>query len=253
MMLLLAGSLLLPVPGALAQKGSDTKTPAKNQAKSPNNSPKPRKKLRERISIVYPRFNHPRVSEHTLYIVRTTIENLPAHIYQILDEGGAAVFVGTNPLDKFPDSLKVVHPADGHLFCNEPGRTYKREMYIWERALAEPGYPDVGGVRTDADIKLATLMQCAHALDDCLENLSREKAYLTLYKQDIASMSPQLRSELSLYVADRPDSPMEAFGEILMLLTGARTPLSDKIKAGFPRARMWVDSTIKAIKPANSR
>lgn len=252
-MLLLAGSLLLPFPGALAQKGSETKTPAKNHAKSPNNSPKPRKKLRERISIVYPRFSHPRVSEHTLYIVRTTIENLPAHIYQILDEGGATVFVGTNPLDKFPDSLKVVHPADGHLFCNEPGRTYKREMYIWERALAEPGYPDVGGVRTDADIKLATLMQCAHALDDCLENLSREKAYLTLYKQDIASMKPQLRSELSLYVADRPDAPMEAFGEILMLLTGARTPLSDKIKAGFPRARMWVDSTIKAIKPANSR
>lgn len=252
-MLLLAGSLLLPVPGALAQKGSDTKTPAKNQAKSPNYSPKPRKKLSERISIVYPRFSHPRVSEHTLYIVRTTIENLPAHIYQILDEGGATVFVGTNPLDKFPDSLKVVHPADGHLFCNEPGRTYKREMYIWERALAEPGYPDVGGVRTDTDIKLATLMQCAHALDDCLENLSREKAYLALYKQDIASMDPQLRSELSLYVADRPDAPMEAFGEILMLLTGARTPLSDKIKAGFPRARMWVDSTIKAIKPANSR
>lgn len=248
-MLLLAGCFLLPAPGALAQKNSAAKT----QAKSPNNSPGPRKKLRERITIIYPRFNHPRVSEHTLYVVRTTIESLPAHIYQILDEGGATIYVGTNPLDKFPDSLKGVHPADGHLFCNEPGRTYKREMYIWERALAEPGYPEVGGVRTDADIKRATLMQCAHALDDCLENLSRNKAYLALYKQDIASMNAQLRSELSLYVADRPDAPMEAFGEIFLLLAGERTSLSDKIKAGFPRARMWVDSTIKAIKPANSR
>ena len=252
-MLLLAGCLMLPAPLAFAQKNSAAKSQAKNPAKSQSNAPGPRKKLRERISIVYPRFNHPRVSEHTLYLVRTTIESLPAHIYQILDEGGATVYVGTNPLDRFPDSLKGAHPADGHLFCNEPGRTYKREMYIWERALAEPGYPEVGGVRTDADIKRATLMQCAHALDDCLENLSRNKAYLALYKQDIASMNPQLRSELSLYIADRPDAPMEAFGEIFLLLAGERTQLSDKIKAGFPRARMWVDSTIKAIKPANSR
>lgn len=208
-----------------------------------------RKELWERVSIVYPRFNHPRVSDNTLRIVRTTLKNLPAHIYKVLNEGGATVYVGTNPLDQFPDSLKVVHPVDKHPFCNEPGRTYGKKMYIWERALANPGHKEVGGVRTDKDIRLATLMQCAHALDHCLEGLSKNKSYLTMYKQDIESMSPGLRAELSLFTSARPDAPMETFGEILLLLTGAKTPLMEKIRTGFPRSRMWVNSTIKRIKP----
>jgi len=207
------------------------------------------KELKERITVVAPRFGHPSVSRNTVKVVRQTIEELPDHIYRILDQAGARVFVATNPLDQFPDILNLRHPADGHLVCNEPGRTYESRMFVYERALEEPGSRHVGGIRTESDIKLATRMQCAHALDYCLEGASKDPGFRTMFKQDVASMNPDLADDLKLYTHEGDVGPMETFGEIALLLMGANTPNGPKIREAFPRSRMWVDAMLKKTAP----
>ncbi|MBK9145993.1 MAG: tetratricopeptide repeat protein [Candidatus Melainabacteria bacterium] len=207
------------------------------------------KELKDRITVVAPRFGHPSVSRNTVNVVRKTIEELPVHIYRILDQAGARVFVATNPLDQFPDILDLRHPADGHLVCNEPGRTYESKMFVYERALEEPGSRHVGGIRTDSDIRLATRMQCAHALDYCLEGASKDPGFRRMFKQDVEAMNPDLAEDLKLYTHAGDAGPMETFGEVALLLMGASTPNGPKIREAFPRTRMWVDAMLKKTAP----
>ncbi|MCA9805299.1 MAG: hypothetical protein KC777_25190 [Cyanobacteria bacterium HKST-UBA02] len=233
----------------LSKLGKFDKSNSKNADSPAARAQEKPKELKERITVVAPRFGHPSVSRNTVKVVRKTIEELPVHIYRILDQAGARVFVATNPLDQFPDILNLKHPADGHLVCNEPGRTYESKMFVYERALEEPGSRHVGGIRTESDIKLATRMQCAHALDYCLEGASKDPGFRTMFKQDVASMNPDLAEDLKVYTHEGDVGPMETFGEIALLLMGASTPNGPKIREAFPRTRMWVDAMLKKTAP----
>lgn len=90
--------------------------------------------LSNRIAIIPPKSSHPPVNPAVLPAVRTALSQLPGSIYRLLDEKGATVTIAPNIEDKWPGSGDCAKPdvADGTL-GEEPGRTYGRDVHIYER------------------------------------------------------------------------------------------------------------------------
>lgn len=230
--------------GALRKFGVSSSAKTKmSSGNQPSNA-----SLLKRIRIIPPRFGHPRVSQNTIKIVRGTIANLPKRMYRILDEGGAKLYIGSNMIDQWPDSLNGRHPADGHLYCNEPGRTYDLDMYIFERPLARDGHTDLGRAWDDKVIRLSVYVQCAHALDYLMEHLSNDVDFQKFYNQDLKSIPPGLAARLPVESAGTHNARIQTFSEIMVSEMGLDTPKGSMMKRAFPRTRMFIKDSIKRIK-----
>lgn len=199
------------------------------------------------INIIPPKFDHPPVNKKTIQTVKGLIAGLPKKMYQILDEGGAKLHIGPNMLDRWPDALDGRHIADGHLYCNEPGRTYDKDMYIFERPLARTGSRQLGKIWSDKVLKHSVYNQCAHALDYMMGHFSSSREFKDLYRKDLKSMPHKLKSKLRVETAGTRNGRIQTFAEIVVFEMGLDSNRGLFVKKAFPKTTVFVRDSIKKI------
>ncbi|MBX9939343.1 MAG: hypothetical protein K2Y32_08830 [Candidatus Obscuribacterales bacterium] len=203
--------------------------------------------LEDRITIIPARFGHAPVDRRTVGIVRDVVKKLPPNIYKILDRGGAQIFVTPNLIDKFPDAVQAKHPTLGHYLSEEFGRTYGKDIYICERISSEPGATDLQAPLHEETIRATTYTQLSHALDCCLEMLSKDAQYLKLYRQDVADSESSSAEDLRLYMSKDENGAKETFSGLVAGMMGANTHITRFLESNFPRAKAWIKARIELL------
>lgn len=192
--------------------------------------------FRERVVEIEPKFGHSRVQRATLAMVSETLGRLPSNIYKILDEGGATVNVGPNIIDKWPGSGDGVKPgAPNMVMGEEPGRTYGRDVHIYESEIIR-GTTELKAPRSSQAIRNLLLHELGHAVEDCLGGFSGQQEVIALFNQDIADMSDDARSRLSYYT----QACAEACAEIFAGLTGSQASSAELSLQSFPRLKGYL-------------
>ena len=203
--------------------------------------------LEDRITIIAPRFGHAPVDRRTAAIVRDVVKKLPTNIYKILDRGGAQIFVTPNLIDKFPDAVQAKHPTLGHYLSEEFGRTYGKDIYICERISSDPGATDLQAPLHEETIRATAYTQLSHALDCCLEMLSKDPQYLKLYRQDVADCENSSSEDLKLYLSKDENGAKETFSGLVAGMMGANTHITRLLESNFPRAKAWIKARIELL------
>ncbi|OPZ90591.1 MAG: hypothetical protein BWY75_00664 [bacterium ADurb.Bin425] len=203
--------------------------------------------LEDRITIIAPRFGHAPVDRRTAAIVRDVVKKLPTNIYKILDRGGAQIFVTPNLIDKFPDAVQAKHPTLGHYLSEEFGRTYGKDIYICERVSSDPGATDLQAPLHEETIRATAYTQLSHALDCCLEMLSKDPQYLKLYRQDVADCENSSSEDLKLYLSKDENGAKETFSGLVAGMMGANTHITRLLESNFPRAKAWIKARIELL------
>lgn len=248
----LAGSFAQTGAGAGAGTGTGgaataSQTSPVSGSNTSGQSAKQTAALEDRITIIAPRFGHAPVDRRTAAIVRDVVKKLPTNIYKILDRGGAQIFVTPNLIDKFPDAVQAKHPTLGHYLSEEFGRTYGKDIYICERISSDPGATDLQAPLHEETIRATAYTQLSHALDCCLEMLSKDPQYLKLYRQDVADCENSSSEDLKLYLSKDENGAKETFSGLVAGMMGANTHITRLLESNFPRAKAWIKARIELL------
>lgn len=249
---ILAGSFAQTGAGAGAGTGTGgaataSQTSPVSGSNTSGQSAKQTAALEDRITIIAPRFGHAPVDRRTAAIVRDVVKKLPTNIYKILDRGGAQIFVTPNLIDKFPDAVQAKHPTLGHYLSEEFGRTYGKDIYICERISSDPGATDLQAPLHEETIRATAYTQLSHALDCCLEMLSKDPQYLKLYRQDVADCENSSSEDLKLYLSKDENGAKETFSGLVAGMMGANTHITRLLESNFPRAKAWIKARIELL------
>jgi len=219
--------------------GGAAKSAAAPVASAPGSS------FRSRIEIIQPRDGHPAVSASTIAVIRGAINSLPTNLYQILDKNGAKIFIGPNIIDKWPESLNDAKPGSpGETLAEEPGRTYGRDIYVYERKVLMKGSRALGDVYPPESIKAEFLYQVGHALDDCLGGFSKDPSLRIQYKMDCDSVGDDVREALAFYTQGGDAGASEACAASVMTLLGGKKRNSETVNRVFRRTQAWVKAKL---------
>jgi len=247
----LAGSFAQSGAGTGTGTGTGAATASQTSPVSVSNSggqsAKQTAALEDRITTIAPRFGHAPVDRRTTAIVRDVVKKLPTNIYKILDRGGAQIFVTPNLIDKFPDAVQAKHPTLGHYLSEEFGRTYGKDIYISERVSSDPGATDLQAPLHEETIRATAYTQLSHALDCCLEMLSKDPQYLKLYRQDVADCENSGSDDLKLYLSKDENGAKETFSGLVAGMMGANTHITRLLESNFPRAKAWIKARIELL------
>jgi len=203
--------------------------------------------FRTRIEIIPPRDGHPAVSAQTVALIRRVIDGLPSNVYKVLDQKGARVFLGPNIIDKWPDSLNDAKPGSpGETLPEEPGRTYGRDIYIYERKIVNKGSRELADPYPSDDIKAFFLHEVGHAVDDCLGVYSKDPSLKVQYKMDCDSLGEDQREGLSYYLQGNGGDAgaAEACAESVMIMLGGSKRNSENVSRAFRRTSAWVKAKL---------
>lgn len=149
-----------------------------------------------RISILPPKFEHPAVSTSMITTVQNAIIQLPKGIRKILDDGGAQIILAPNISDKWPQS--VTDEGLGY----DKGRTYGREMYVFERQIEKDRDPSELGPAWGAnDIKINFYTQVGLAVLD-ITGVCKQKDVIAAYKADCQNVPDELRDSYRVFLQD---------------------------------------------------
>jgi tetratricopeptide (TPR) repeat protein len=202
--------------------------------------------LDERVNIVPPKFGHPEVSSHTVTLVKSMVRSLPINIYKIMNQAHVMINVTPNLIDRFPDAVQFKHPTLGHFLSDEYGRTYGKDIYICERVVTEPGGTVLQSPLSDETIKSTVYTQFSHALDCCLEFPSRDRLFLTMYRQDL-EQADRTNADLRGYTINEELGTNEVFGGLAAGMMGNNTHITQLLETNFPRCKAWIKARIDAI------
>ncbi len=202
--------------------------------------------LKQRITIIPPRFNHKPVAPSTVAVVRGVVAQLPPTIYQILNERGTQIFVEPNLIDKFPNAVSEKHAVLGHYLSQETGRTYGVDVYIYERIAVEGGSTELREPFSQAVLRANTYNLLGHALDTCLEMPSTEEKFRRIYRQDAAAVDPDRRAKLRDYLLDEETCAKEVFSALAASIMGDVT-VEKELNRAFPRCRAWIEARIAQL------
>lgn len=202
--------------------------------------------LSEGVYVVPAKFGHPEVNSHTVTLIRSMVRALPGNIYKIMDQAHVVINVTPNLIDRFPEAVQHKHPTLGHYFSEEYGRTYGKDIYICERVITEPGGTVLQSPLSDETIKATAYTQFSHALDCCLEFPSKDKLFLTLYRQDL-EQADRSNPDLKPYIANDDLGTNEVFGGLAAGMMGNNTHITRMLETNFPRCKAWIKSRIDAI------
>lgn len=188
----------------------------------------------DRVYIIPPLNNHPPVSRTTYDAVRSAISRLPKKIYHLLDDTSTTVYLAPNIIDKWPKAGDDPKPDMPNVTLGEePGRTYGREIYLYEREK-ERGTTNLKEARTTAFIVRILYQQLGHSIDDVLKQPSTDPAFRAALAADIENMSNQEKRGLAYFCV-----PMECFAECTGSLIGDPSGEENNSKY-FPQAKAWV-------------
>jgi tetratricopeptide (TPR) repeat protein len=201
-----------------------------------------KQELISKLVVIEPKFGHPKVSQHSIEIVKSAIRRLDPRISKIFVDSGTSITIAPNTLDRWPegggDTVNI--PGEDQLLAEAGGQTYHRDnmgpdINIFERQivrgtkrLKEPG-PDDSLFRT-------SLHEMGHAVDD-LQKLSKDSTFLAAHAQDVKELSSDDRTQYHYFT-----TPMEACAEITGGLIGhneADSETSNVIRC-FPRSAKWL-------------
>jgi len=172
--------------------------------------------LIERIIIVPPLAGHPAVSASMIAAVRAALLKYPRHIYKYLEDGGATINLSPNIEDRWPGSGdgKKETVKDGTM-GEEPGRTYGRDCYVYEREKVR-GKNVLKEARSTKQIIYCLDHEVGHAIDDISGVLSKSPEFLVAMKQDMSRMPQDVKERGDYFTV-----PAEAFAESTgVLLSG---------------------------------
>ncbi|MBS2006987.1 MAG: hypothetical protein JST01_08100 [Cyanobacteria bacterium SZAS TMP-1] len=241
-----------PKPGATKPSAPGGKAPA---ATTPGAAPAAtavaaptagKVEFKSRIEIIPPRDGHPAVSAQMIETIRRTISSLPPSIYKILDQGSARVFLGPNIIDKWPDALDDPKPGSaGETLAMEPGRTYGRDIYIYERSIATKGSRELGEPYSSDDIRSYFLHEVGHAVDDCLGVYSKDPGLKAAYKMDCEGLGEDTREQLSYYMQGGDAGAAEVCAETVQMFLGGHKHDNDAVARAFRRSQAWVKAKLK--------
>lgn len=202
--------------------------------------------LKYRITIIPPRDLHIAVSAQTIAMVKQTIDRLPKSILKVLDDGGVKVFIGPNILDKWPNSINDIKPGQDNITLpEESGRTYGRDIYLYERPVAARGSRDLGDVRPLVELQANFLHEIGHALDDCLGLYSRDANFQAEYRVDASSVGGENKAALSNYFLEGDFGAAEVCAESAGILLGGKHKDNDLFTRNFRRSEEWVKAKLK--------
>lgn len=200
--------------------------------------------FKNRITIIPPKFGHQPVSANTVSTVRTTLAGLPPHIYKVLDENHAMVFVAPNIIDKWPEALNGPKKGEpGLTLDREISHTYGRDIYVYERAVVHDY--ELGPARSNQEIVHAVLTQIGHAFNDCLGVYSNKPDLQALYKMDVSEMSDADRSDLHYFLQPGNQGPAETCAHLTAVYLGSKDGLVNKLPAAFPRTARYVKAQLR--------
>lgn len=224
---------------------TSTTTPTTPPATTTTDTPANQVPFKHRINVVPPQYDHPPVSESTINTVRGILDNLPPHVYETLDTGGATVNVAPNITDRWPDMLKSKLDDQGLHLAQDAARCYGKDVYIYERQLIA-GTTRVGDIAFDSESVTNVLKhELGHALDDCMGTFTKGDEMLGVYNRDLSSMSDELKNRLWYYTKPGWTGAREAFAETFAGILGAQGKDTEQVRNGFPLLREWVRNKLK--------
>lgn len=223
-----------PAPEAAAAVGSPVQ-PASGSSTSA------RIPFKDRLIIVPPLAGHPPVSQSMQAAVKSAMLRLPAHIYKILDDGGATVNLAPNIEDKWPGSGDGDKPrAEGTTLGEEPGRTYDHHCYIYERKKLRGGGNELGEARPTREIIAIFYHELGHAIDDCAGKLSEDPKLRAQFQLDLDNMPASVSGTISYYTV-----VSEGLPEVIAGLLGADGHSTATCMEAMPRTKYWLKQKLK--------
>ena len=195
-----------------------------------------------RVAIIDPTIQgHPPVSDITVRAIKTSISRLPRHIYKILNDNNAKVFIGPNIIDKWPDALNTSKPGMEHLtLARERARCYGRDIYIWERPTLI-GSKKLGPRESTQKIQREILYQFGHAVDDCLGPMWEDKNFRKEYDLDKKDIDSKSKKILKYYLQPNYKGCGEVIASVICEYLGGRA--NQRVNRYFPRSKHWVVRT----------
>ena len=189
--------------------------------------------LIERIIIVPPLEGHPAVSASMIAAVRAAILKYPRHIYKYLEDGGATINLAPNIEDRWPGSGdgKKETVKDGTM-GEEPGRTYGRDCYVYEREKVR-GKNVLKAARSTESIIYCLDHEIGHAIDDISGALSKTPEFMVAMKQDLSRMPQDVKDRGDYFVV-----PAEAFAESTGVLLSGDT--NNEVVQYLPMVRSYL-------------
>ncbi|MBP9092801.1 tetratricopeptide repeat protein [bacterium] len=197
--------------------------------------------FKDRLIIVPPLAGHPPVSQSMQAAIKAAMQKLPAHIYKILDDGGATVNLAPNIEDKWPGSSDMDKPRQaGTSLGEEPGRTYDHDCYIYERKKLKGGGNELGEARPLRDIVACFYHELGHAIDDCAGKLSEDPKLRAQFQLDLENMPASVSSSISYYTI-----VSEGLPEVIAGLLGADGHSTSACMEAMPRTKYWLKQKLK--------
>lgn len=197
--------------------------------------------FKDRLIIVPPLAGHPPVSQSMQAAVKSAMLRLPAHIYKILDDGGATVNLAPNIEDKWPGSGDAPKPRqEGTTMGEEPGRTYDLHCYIYERKKLPGGGNELGEARPTKEIIAIFYHELGHAIDHCAGKLSEDPKLRAQFQLDLDNMPASVSRTISYYTI-----VSEGLPEIIAGLLGSDDSSTATCAEAMPRTKYWLKQKLK--------
>jgi hypothetical protein len=161
----------------------------------------------DRVSVYHALPGHPRICQATVNAVTKAVASLPPQVNKYLCDGKATLTITPNIADRWPGSGDGAKPTDpSTTMGEEPGRTYGRDIYIYERTK-----------KRGADILLKryppeqivghVYHEIGHALDE-IGGYSGKTDFSKLLAADLSTFSDEEKRKHSYFL-----DPGEAFAE----------------------------------------
>lgn len=184
-----------------AEPSAETSSTASDPKTSRSN--KPQVGFINRIDIISPTVHgHAPVQSQTVACAKSVVARLPRHIYKVLDEGNVTINIGPNISDKWPDKQNQSRPGMEEItLSQEIGRTYGRDIFLWERST-EVGSTKLSEPFSPAEIESELLIQCGHALNDCLA-ISADEDFKSEYTKEKSAMPDMAQRRAKLLTDDK--------------------------------------------------
>ena len=182
------------------------------------------------------------LSGSTIDAVKNVCRNLPPHINKKLYDGGVTISVATNYKDRAThQTINDKHPTKPNVFlCQEPGRTYDKEVFIYERKLYMID-GELQPARSTQEIKHWTLHELGHALNNIDgDYIKHDTGLHDIFKKEIVRCPGNARQVLKEFLSPPEDALSEMCAEILCGLLGSSDKRARTAVASFPRTALWL-------------
>lgn len=230
-----------PVAAKRAAAGPAASGAAPGKATASSTALPARTPFKDRLIIVPPLAGHPPVSQSMHAAIKSAMLKLPAHIYKILDDGGATINLAPNIEDRWPGSGDGDKPGQaGTTLGEEPGRTYDHDCYIYERKKLKGGGNELGEARPLRDIVAIFYHELGHAIDDCAGKLSEDPKLRAQFQLDLESMPSGVSNTISYYTI-----VSEGLPEVIAGLLGADGHSTAACMEAMPRTKYWLKQKLK--------